>query len=112
MPFFATIPFIEGTARGSRCLGTSIGPLTLPALFVALFQGDMVRLVDTFRKMYPSDTTVGTFNGFTGNTSGEKIDAILISPEWSVRSARIDRTNSGGRYPSDHFPVTATLLLY
>ncbi len=51
----------------------------------------------------------GTFHGFSGKAGAERIDWILVSPAWGVRSATIDRTNADGRYPSDHFPVTAVL---
>jgi endonuclease/exonuclease/phosphatase family metal-dependent hydrolase len=37
------------------------------------------------------------------------IDAIMVSPEFDVLAASIDRTERDGRYPSDHFPVTARL---
>ena len=66
-------------------------------------------LVDTFRALHPDAGQVGTFNGFKGDTCGEKIDAVLVSPGWSVLGAAIDRTRLEGRYPSDHFPVTAIL---
>jgi len=66
-------------------------------------------LKDTFRSLYPKKEEVGTFNGFAGRTSGEKIDAILVSAHWTTQEASIVRSNQQGRYPSDHFPVTATL---
>ncbi len=66
-------------------------------------------LVDTFRALHPAAGQVGTFNGFKGDTCGEKFDAVLVSPGWSVLEAAIDRTRPEGRYPSDHFPVTAIL---
>lgn len=69
------------------------------------------RLIDTFRFVRPEATAVGTFNGFTGDSSGAKIDAILVSPQWAILEADIVRTQEDGRYPSDHFPVTATLSL-
>jgi endonuclease/exonuclease/phosphatase family metal-dependent hydrolase len=68
-----------------------------------------LRLVDSFRVLHPDSLEVGTFNGFTGATSGSKIDGILVSGGWEVESAAIVRTSRGGRYPSDHFPVVATL---
>jgi hypothetical protein len=34
---------------------------------------------------------------------------VLASPEWTVLEAGIVRVNEDGRYPSDHFPVTAVL---
>lgn len=64
-------------------------------------------LADTYRAIHPTDTVVGTFNAFRGERHGEKIDWILISPHWSVLDAAILRDEVEGRYPSDHFPVTA-----
>jgi len=78
--------------------------------FRALLSSDVVRLSDTYRHRHPKATRVGTFNGFTGDTKGEKIDAILVSDEWSVQDAEIIRSERDGRYPSDHFPVVATLI--
>jgi endonuclease/exonuclease/phosphatase family metal-dependent hydrolase len=66
-------------------------------------------LVDTFRVLHPDVELVGTFNGFEGDPGGDKIDGIWITPDWQVMRAEIDRSSSGGRYPSDHFPVTAVL---
>ncbi len=66
-------------------------------------------LRDSYRDSLPDATEVGTFNGFKGRTKGQKIDAVLISDYWQVESAEIIRTNREGRYPSDHFPVSATL---
>ncbi|HEX9728828.1 MAG TPA: endonuclease/exonuclease/phosphatase family protein [Gemmatimonadales bacterium] len=68
-------------------------------------------LRDAIRVVHPDATEVGTFNGFDGIRTGEMIDAILIAPEWDVSDAWIDRTARDGRYPSDHFPVTARLRL-
>jgi endonuclease/exonuclease/phosphatase family metal-dependent hydrolase len=68
-------------------------------------------MFDTFRDVHPDATDVGTFNGFEGNTDGDKIDAILASSGWAVLAADIIRTRRQGRYPSDHFPVIATLAL-
>ena len=70
------------------------------------------RLVDTFRAVHPDATEVGTFSGFRpGATTGEKIDHVLVSPGVEVIDAEIDRTDHGGRYPSDHFAVVATVRL-
>ena len=67
-------------------------------------------MVDTFRVLHPDEKEVGTFNGFKGERSGAKIDYILADPSVKVTKADIVRSNSKGRYPSDHFPVTATVL--
>ncbi len=83
---------------------------TNPA-FQQLLQAPEVALSDTFRSLHPAARGVGTFNGFEGTTTGEKIDAVLASGDWEVLAAQIDRTARQGRYPSDHFPVTATVRL-
>lgn len=76
--------------------------------FAALL-GDSLRLRDTFRALHPDADSVGTFHAFRGGSAGEKIDAVLAGPGWQVDSARIVRTQRGGRYPSDHYPVLAVI---
>jgi endonuclease/exonuclease/phosphatase family metal-dependent hydrolase len=67
---------------------------------------------DTFRTRYPAATDrIGTFHEFRGHRDGDKIDAVLASRAWQVLDADIVHVSQGGRYPSDHFPVTATLVL-
>ena len=68
-------------------------------------------LLDSFAVAHPDETNVGTFNGFGERLQSAKIDAVLVSDQWRVDDARIIRPEEGGRYPSDHFPVTATLSL-
>lgn len=68
-------------------------------------------LVDSYRVLHPEAESVGTFNGFKGRTDGDKIDYVFVQPKTQVIDAEIDRTNEDGRYPSDHFPVTATVVL-
>lgn len=72
--------------------------------FTALLDGG---LIDTFRAAHPAATEVGTFHGFEGDRSGERIDAVLSSEGWRIRAAWIVTLNESGRYPSDHFPVMA-----
>jgi endonuclease/exonuclease/phosphatase family metal-dependent hydrolase len=61
---------------------------------------------------HPDERTVGTFTGFDlAATSGPKIDYVLVPPATEVLSAAIVRTSRDGRYPSDHFPVTARVRL-
>lgn len=75
-----------------------------------MLRGGLLR--DTFRVAQPTASPVGTFTGFTlDRIDGEKIDYIFATPDWDVIEAAIVRTSRDGRYPSDHFPVTATLRL-
>ena len=70
-----------------------------------------VPLVDTFRVLHPDANQVGTFNKFRGLRSDDKIDYIFTTPEVKILEAAILHDNVDGRYPSDHFPVTATIRL-
>jgi endonuclease/exonuclease/phosphatase family metal-dependent hydrolase len=69
------------------------------------------RLVETFKEANPKPTTQDyTFHGFVGqNTRADRIDWVLRSDHFTTLDASIDRTNDNGRYPSDHYPVTAVL---
>ena len=80
------------------------------AAVAAMREGNVLR--DTFRLKHPGASAVGTFSGFTfGKVGGEKIDHIFVTGDWEVVDATIVRTSRDNRYPSDHFPVTATLRL-
>jgi endonuclease/exonuclease/phosphatase family metal-dependent hydrolase len=70
-----------------------------------------VRVVDTFRVVHPEAEKVRTAHGFNGTDTGEKIDYILTTPDAKVLGAEILHDNTDGRYPSDHFPVTARVRL-
>lgn len=65
-------------------------------------------LRDTWRIRYPEPQDAeGTFHGFTGTPGSGRIDWILGSGHFDVTEAQIIRTPHAGRWPSDHFPVTA-----
>jgi exonuclease III len=69
-----------------------------------------IRWIDTFRAMYPTRTPDElTFNGFKGGTAGSRIDFVFHTADFTTTAAAIDRTARDGRYPSDHYPVTAVL---
>lgn len=69
-------------------------------------------LVDAFRVRHPDERTAGTFTAFKfGETGGDKIDYVLVPPGTEVLDAAIVRTSRANRYPSDHFPVTARIVL-
>jgi len=69
------------------------------------------QLVDTFAALHPGAAADGTFNAFRGDSTGPRIDAILVSADWTVLRAGIVKSRRGERYPSDHFPVIALLDL-
>lgn len=82
------------------------------AALPVLVGGATPLLVDTFRRLYPAATGVGTFTGFDASrTTGDKIDYVLVTPGVEVLRASIIRTAKDGRLPSDHFPVSATVRL-
>lgn len=68
-------------------------------------------MIDTFRARHQSEQTIGTFHGFTGDSNMKRIDYIFVTPDISTLEATIVRTSRDGRFPSDHFPVTARLRL-
>ena len=74
--------------------------------------GAAAPFVDTFRVRHPDEATVGTFTGFKfGQTTGDKIDYVFVQPGTDVLSAEIVRTSRNDRYPSDHFPVVARIVV-
>jgi endonuclease/exonuclease/phosphatase family metal-dependent hydrolase len=68
-------------------------------------------LRDSFVDLHPDKANEGTFHAFTGKATSDKIDAILVSKQWQVTSAEILRTERDGVFLSDHYPVTATVVL-
>jgi len=70
-----------------------------------------VPMVDTFRVLHPDVKDVRTGHSFDGNRKGNKIDYIFTTSNVKVLEAQILYDNIDGRYPSDHFPVNATLRL-
>ena len=93
----STIRFLKGEIE--RAFETTTDPPPSP------------NLRDTFRVLHPDATNVGTFNGFRGESCRGKIDYVFVCANVQVVSAAIVHDNTNGRYPSDHFPVTATIIL-
>lgn len=80
------------------------------------------RLLDTFRIKSTQTEGTGTYHGWTGDASGERIDFILVDRSLEVVSAGIDtpmrsapvgegESPPPARYPSDHFPIFATVTI-
>jgi len=70
-----------------------------------------VVLADTFRVLHPDVEDVRTGHSFRGGREGNKIDYVLALPSAEVLEVQILYDNVNGRYPSDHYPVTARLRL-
>lgn len=64
--------------------------------------------VDTFRAVHPSADIVGTYSGFRVR-GRKKIDYVLVRGDSMISTAKIDDSHPGGRWPSDHLPVAATI---
>lgn len=77
----------------------------------ALPSNGFIGLRDTFRVIHPDapNNEVGTFGAWVGKTDGAKIDYVFASPDLEVLDAKILHDNIDGRYPSDHYPVSAAL---
>jgi endonuclease/exonuclease/phosphatase family metal-dependent hydrolase len=68
-------------------------------------------LVDAYRQIHPPGPAEATFHDFGRATTSTPIDWILVSPHFTVLDAAIDKSASGGHYPSDHYPLTSMLTL-
>lgn len=69
------------------------------------------RWTDAYRAVHPDRPEQGTYHGFTGKSSSPRIDFIFVSDEWKPTKSEIVMKDSGGKFPSDHFPVWATIQL-
>lgn len=76
-----------------------------PAVRTILSSG----MIDTYRKLHVKKSNEGTFNSFKGDTTGDKIDFIFITKDFLVKQSEIIKTSYEGKFPSDHFPVTALI---
>lgn len=72
-----------------------------------MLDGEKSELKDVYTLM--EQPVGGTYHGFNGGDSGEPIDYIFVSPAVQVKDAVIDREKIKGKYPSDHYPLIATI---
>ena len=70
-----------------------------------------VQLTDSYREAHADRSPdEASFHGFKGGVKGSRIDFILHGPEFRATAAVIDRhAGPDGRFPSDHYAVTAVL---
>lgn len=66
-------------------------------------------LVDSYRQVHLTDL-ISTFNDFTGIPKGMKIDYIFLgATSFTTLDATCINHIENGKYPSDHYPITARL---
>ncbi|HAT72206.1 MAG TPA: hypothetical protein DCS63_05260 [Elusimicrobia bacterium] len=68
-------------------------------------------MTDTFRAVGRNKPESGTFHEFKGMRDGDKIDYIFSGPGVKALGSEILYDARDGRFPSDHFPVSALLEL-
>jgi len=80
-------------------------------VFVRPDRPDAIRWIDAYRAVHPvRRPDESSFNGFKPVVDGSRIDFIFHTADFTATAATIDRTSRDGRFPSDHFPVTAVLV--
>ncbi|WP_274363863.1 endonuclease/exonuclease/phosphatase family protein [Paenibacillus thermotolerans] len=82
-----------------------------PALRLLRKQGASAKpeLIDGFEA---AQTPPGrTWHDFRGGEQGEPIDYIFVSKEVNLHATTVIRDSEEGRYPSDHYPIAASVSL-
>jgi endonuclease/exonuclease/phosphatase family metal-dependent hydrolase len=79
-------------------------------VFVSPDTPGAIRWIDAYRAVHPvRRPDEASFNGFKPVVDGSRIDFVFHTADFAATAATIDRTARDGRFPSDHFPVTAIL---
>ena len=67
--------------------------------------------IDSWRQLHPDipANESGTFHTFVGNHNEAKIDYVFVPATTKILEAAILHDNRDGTYPSDHFPIRATI---
>jgi endonuclease/exonuclease/phosphatase family metal-dependent hydrolase len=78
-----------------------------------LFLSTPTHAVDVWKTLHPEvpPSEAGTVHGFKGHKSGGRIDYIYASPDFRLIDAKVLHDSKNGIWPSDHFPVRATIEL-
>lgn len=80
------------------------------AVLVRPDTADAIRWIDAYRTVHPQrKPDEASFHGFKGGAAGSRIDFVFHTAHLVATAAAIDRTSRDGRFPSDHYPVTAVL---
>lgn len=57
------------------------------------------------------DSVINTHHGFKGKVKKRPIDYMFVTDDFEVMNVDIDTSDFDGRYPSDHYPLVASLRL-
>lgn len=80
------------------------------AVFVRPETPGAIAWVDAYRTVHPvRRPDEASFHGFKGEVAGSRIDFVFHTAHFTATAATIDRMSREGRYPSDHYAVTAVL---
>jgi len=75
------------------------------------YRADYTNTVDAWSSVHFMEPKIGTRHGFDGDTDGPMIDHIRLCNNIIPLEVNVDQRNYDGKYPSDHFPVTAKVLI-
>lgn len=114
--------------EAARVLSERLGPIAagVPAILTGDFninednpayavltrpaRPEWIPWIDAYRAVNPERRPdEASFNGFKDVKQGSRIDFVFHTRHFRATAATIDRSSREGRFPSDHYPVTAVL---
>lgn len=81
------------------------------AIKMLITSNEYVELNNIFTAYQIPDTYLNTYHGFSDKLRKYPIDYIFFSNEFQVNDFQIVKQQPNGAYPSDHFPIMASLHL-
>lgn len=121
---------VQARREAARVLSERIGPIArgVPAILTGDFninednpayavltkppRTEWIPWIDSYRTLHPERRPdESSFNSFKGVVKGSRIDFVFHTAHYRATAAAIDRYTHDGKYPSDHYPVTAVLEL-
>jgi endonuclease/exonuclease/phosphatase family metal-dependent hydrolase len=106
----------DNRTTAARQLVDWLSPIDHPTIVVgdlnARPTSDAVKVLEEagLRRALPADAP-GSNHDYGRREPASPIDHILVSPHWTVLGADVVTEKPHGRFPSDHWPITADLEL-
>jgi endonuclease/exonuclease/phosphatase family metal-dependent hydrolase len=69
------------------------------------------QMKDAWLEVNAGKPDMGTYHSFSGKQNGPKIDHIPLSENVQALQVTVDQRGVNGKFPSDHYPVIAQILL-